>query len=116
MVLDDLAVAALAKNNTVETLAQTNKQITETIIMVFKKNEKLLLIIDMLMKLLGRNKEHRGVNEVEKYGGYCWTHGYKVVHGHMSKTCISKVAEHKDNVTQKNTMGESMANKPNSAK
>ena len=46
---ENLSMVTVAKNDMVETLAQMNKQLTETITVPSKENEKLLQIIDKLM-------------------------------------------------------------------
>ena len=45
-------------------------------------------------------------------GNYCWTHGYRVGNKHTSATCQNKAPGHKDQATRNNTMGGSLANKP----
>jgi hypothetical protein len=37
--------------------------------------------------------------------GYCWTHGYKVVRGHNSRDCKSKLDGHQDGATRTNNLG-----------
>ena len=41
--------------------------------------------------------------------GYCWSHGFKVSHGHSSATCTRRVAGHQTSATRMNTMGGSEA-------
>ena len=43
--------------------------------------------------------------------GYCWSHGYKVKHGHSSATCTRQKPGHQKNATRSNIMGGSTANK-----
>ena len=45
-------------------------------------------------------------------GNYCWTHGYHVGNKHTSETCQNKAPGHQDHATRNNTMGSSLANKP----
>ena len=59
MALDYLAVAAVAKNDIVESLAQTNKHLTETIAVLSKEHENLLLIIDRIVQLPGMTAKHK---------------------------------------------------------
>jgi hypothetical protein len=44
-------------------------------------------------------------------GNYCWTHGHWVSQNHTNATCKNKAAGHKDNATNANTMGGSIADK-----
>ena len=45
-------------------------------------------------------------------GNYCWTHGYRVGNKHTSATCQNKAPGRQDQAARDNTMGSSLANKP----
>ena len=60
--LNHLALAAVAKYDTLKTLANANIQLIEIIRKLTPENEKLLLIIDWLAQLLGRNVKPKGMD------------------------------------------------------
>ena len=58
------------------------------------------------------NSHQRRPRLCQDNGNYCWTHGYRVGNKHTSATCQNKVPGHQDQATHDNTMGGSLANKP----
>ena len=114
--LEGLANAAAADKTTVETLTATNASLVEEL---KKKDEiisKLTADNSKLIEILAqRTSGSRGGTGRRKFTkaedapfdpkGYCWTHGFRVKHGHNSKTCNNKGVGHKDEATRDNTMG-----------
>jgi hypothetical protein len=43
--------------------------------------------------------------------GYCWSHGYRIEHGHTSHTCSHPKEGHQPTIMRNNIMGGSIANK-----
>jgi hypothetical protein len=43
--------------------------------------------------------------------GYCWSHGYRIGHGHNGHTCSHTKEGHQPTATRNNIMGGSVANK-----
>ncbi len=43
--------------------------------------------------------------------GYCWSHGYRVGHGHTGHTCSNPKEGHQPTATRNNIMGGSVTNK-----
>ena len=112
--LDNLAYAAVQKNDTIEKFIETIKQQQDTIHKLQAQNGELM------MKLLGGQSAadadaKRGGTTGEKHAwdpsGYCWTHGYKVKKGHNSKTCKTRGEGHQESATRSNIMGGNEANK-----
>ncbi|KAL7474229.1 hypothetical protein ACHAW6_000215 [Cyclotella cf. meneghiniana] len=109
--LDNLANAAVQKNDTVEKLVVANKQLTDTIAKLQEDNAKLLHIIQQMAGQSPRTSQHQHAATRYDPKGYCHTHGYKVTVGHTSKTCRYKKPGHQDNATQQQTMGGNQDNK-----
>ncbi|KAL7481808.1 hypothetical protein ACHAW6_007474 [Cyclotella cf. meneghiniana] len=86
--LDNLANAAVQKNNRVEQLVVANKQLTNTIAKLQEDNTKLLNIIQ---QLAGHTPQSQGTTTKWDPKGYCHTHGFRVNLGHNSKTCRYKM-------------------------
>ena len=107
--LDNIAMAATAKQNTLDTLIKTNEHLV-------KENTKLTAEVARLNNLLAT--QNTTVNKSKKTwpawcdpDAYCWSCGYKVRVGHNSKTCKRKKEGHQEEATRTNTMGGSTANK-----
>ena len=106
--LDNLANAAVQKNDTIEKLIEINKQQQETIHKLQAQNGELLYLL-----------KHMSTPAAQQDGnaarwdptGYCWSHGFRVMKGHNSKTCKTRAEGHKEEATRSNTMGGSNANK-----
>eukprot|EP00970_Alexandrium_tamarense_P006376 scaffold1087_cov138-Alexandrium_tamarense.AAC.2 len=112
--LDNLAYAAVQKNDTIEKFIETIKQQQDTIHKLQATNGELM------MKLLGGqsaadtgNKKGGATGGTHAWdpSGYCWTHGYKVKKGHNSKTCKTRGDGHQESATRSNIMGGNEANK-----
>lgn len=105
--LDNLANAAVQKNDTVEKLVISNKTLTDTVATLTNDITRLTNAIASLKA----NKSTKAP-QANDPNGYCWTHGYKVKFGHSSKTCTNRKDGHKEDATRGNTMGGSAWGKP----
>ena len=119
--LDNLAMAAIQKNETMEKLIEMNNLKDQTIATLMsslaaeKANTTTLLDIISKAGLKAGSNNHGGINGTKpsKWDpqGYCWSHGYRVLRNHNSTTCISRKDGHKVGATRANTMGGSADNK-----
>ena len=118
--LDNLALAAIQKNETLEQLIKMNEMKETTIKNLMTQlaaeketSSKLLAILSKAnLKTGGHNNSGGGGGNSSMYdpNGYCWSHGYKVTKTHTSKTCRSRKEGHKEGATRANTMGGSTDN------
>ncbi|KAL7478261.1 hypothetical protein ACHAW6_004033, partial [Cyclotella cf. meneghiniana] len=117
--LDNLAMAAVQKNETIEKLIQINEMKEKTITNLMAQLEderatstKLLEIIHKAGLQTGKNTNSGSGTHYTNWdpNGYCWTHGYKVKKWHNSKTCKTRNNGHKEGATRANTMGGSQEN------
>ena len=117
--IDNLAMATTADKTTITELVEANKKLTET-------NAELVAQLKLALgnkcievptpepaQTKAKTLHDRWLAYEAKMdpNGYCWTHGYRVVRGHCSKTCTNKAAGHKDEATRQNPMGGSQRNK-----
>ena len=111
--LNNLANAAVQKNNTVERLVLANKLLTDTVAKLQEDNTKLLAVIQQLAGSGHTQRPSPAHSSTPKWDpkGYCHTHGYRVTIGHNSKTCRYKKHGHQDEATRQNTMGGNQDNK-----
>ena len=123
--LENLAMAAVQKNKTVEKLIEMNREKDKIIadLTAHLKAEKaiqtkLLYIITQSIPS-GKDAAAKAVlgafgggNQSSRWDpeGYCWSHGYKVTKNHNSKTCNVRKEGHKEDATRANTMGGSKDN------
>ena len=117
--LDNLANAAVQKNDTVEKLVLTNTQLatanatlTEHIARLQAHNTTLLKLVEK--HTLGGTSVDK-ITPTDNYNawdptGYCWTHGFKVKKGHTSKSCKTRNDGHQEGAIQQNTMGGNQSN------
>jgi hypothetical protein len=118
--LDNLALAAVQKNETLEQLIKINEMKEMTLKSLMSQlaaeketSSKLLAILSKAgLKTGGNNSYGGGSGNASKYdpNGYCWSHGYKVTKNHTSKTCKTRKDGHKEEATRANTMGGSKDN------
>ena len=100
--LDNLANAAVQKNDTFENLVLSNKTLTDTNKKLQDDNRKLLAVITALSTkgapktTSGRDRSGAGSEHPWDPTGYCWSHGYKVKVGHSSATCERGKPGHAD--------------------
>ena len=107
--LDNLANAAVQKNDTFEQLVATNKTLTDTNKRQQEDNRKLLAIISALSTKQAGTSFKTATGKDGRNGkdfqwdptGYCWSHGYKVKVGHNSSTCESHRPGHDDHLDAK---------------
>ena len=105
--LDNLANAAVQKNDTFEHLVAANKTLTDTNKRLQEDNRKLLSIISALSGKTTINTSattsHTGGGSDVNWdpNGYCWSHGFKVKVGHSSATCKKKHSGHQDHLDAK---------------
>ena len=115
--LEGLANVAAVDKNTVEMLTTTNATLVEEL----KKNDEIIskltadnskLIAILAKKAESNNNAQTAPRKFTKEEdarfdpkGYCWSHGYRVVFGHNSKSCKGKLQGHKDEATRENSLG-----------
>jgi hypothetical protein len=107
--LDNLANAAVQKNDTFEQLLATNKTLSDTNKRQQEDNQKLLAIISALStKQAGTSykkppeRDGGAASDVQwDPTGYCWSHGYKVKMGHSSASCEKHRPGHADHLNAK---------------
>jgi len=118
--LDNLAFAAVQKNETVEKLINMNAQKDITIAALTtslteeKATSSKLLDIISRAGLTSKQQTSTTNNTASSRwdpAGYCWTHGYRVTKGHTSATCKYGKPGHQVGATRSNTMGGSADNK-----
>ena len=89
--LDNLANAAVQKNDTFEQLVKSNQALSTTISSQQTEIKRLLGIVSTLS--CGATTNNKPTNTSSDTSGnwdpdgYCFWHGYKVKHGHGSMTC-----------------------------
>ena len=113
--LDNLAIAAVQKNDMVERLVIANKQLKDMVAKLQADNAKLLQIIQSSLTRGGHHAAGTGTMGGDSISWepdrYCWSHRYKCKVGHNSKTCYTRLPNHQEGATWKNTMGSNDANK-----
>jgi hypothetical protein len=118
--LDNLAFAAVQKNETVEKLIEMNaqKDITIAALTTSLTEEKATSskLLDIISRAgLTSKQQTSTTNNTASLrwdpAGYCWTHGYRVTKGHTSATCKYGKPGHQVGATRSNTMGGSADNK-----
>ena len=110
--LDNLANAAVQKNDTFEQLVTANKELATSLTARDTEIKKLLSIITAISNNSGTgNNENTGGRERNDPNktrgsdipwdptGYCWSHGYKVKTGHTSATCTRRKDGHAAHTT-----------------
>ncbi|KAL7483513.1 hypothetical protein ACHAW6_009155 [Cyclotella cf. meneghiniana] len=111
--LDNLAMAAGQKNETVEKLIEMNNQKHRIIASLTNSLQAEKAMKEKLMALLTQNLQPTQAVPIKLAqngrgwdpNGYCWSHGYKVNGKHNSKTCHSRKEGHQTGATRSNTMG-----------
>ena len=126
--LDNLALAATTDRVIVLQLTTSNQQLTNANKLLTEQLQQVLATNATLVTKLGTqtavtppgNNNHRGgrkpFNQAEwesklNPDGYCWTHGYRVQHGHSSQNCKCKMGGHQYTATRNNTQGGSTKGK-----
>ena len=111
--MDNLALAAVTKQTTLDMLAQSNTTL-------FKVNAEQQNTITKLTNKITTLEKKLEQSSVGGGGGgasdkfdrnmYCWSHGYKKYPNHNSGTCRNKKEGHKCEAPRQNTMGGSIWN------
>ena len=89
--LDNLANAAVQRNDTFEQIIKTNQTLTNTVSSQQAEIKRLLAIVTALSS--GKQPQQQpnggggGASDVWDPDGYFWWYGFKVKHGHNSATC-----------------------------
>ena len=112
--MDNLALAAVTKQATLDMLAQTNtifaKANAKQQSTITKLTTKITSLTSKLEQLsAGGSGGNAGRGRFDP-NNYCWSHGYKLAHSHTSATCINQKEGHKSEATRRNPMGGSTWN------
>jgi hypothetical protein len=125
--LDNLALAAINDRDIVMQLTNSNQQLTEANKLLTEQLQQAQNTNTKLVQKLGTQTQPTADRTPKSGGrkpfnkeeweaklnpvGYCWTNGYRVIHGYDSKTCGGKLGGHQDTATQSNTQGGSTKGK-----
>jgi hypothetical protein len=127
--LDNLALAATADRDIVTQLTAANHQLTLAVKQLTDQLQRALATNTTLVNKLGNpittpattpkidNRPGRAPFDRAAWeasldpNGYCWSHGYRVVHGHSSQNCKTKLQHHNDNATRADIQGGSTKGK-----
>ena len=107
--MDNLALAAITKQATLDMLAQTNTTLTkansEQKSTITKLTTKITSLTSKLEKIsAGGSGGNAGCGHFDP-NNYCWSHGYKLSHSHTSSTCTNENVGHKSDAKRRNPMG-----------
>ena len=111
--MDNLALAAVTKQTTLDILAQSNTTLVKVNAEQQHTIAKLTNKITTLEKKLEQSSVGGGGGSAsEKFDPnmYCWSHEYINYPNHNSATCRNKKEGHKCEATRQNTMGGSIWN------
>ena len=101
-----MAMAATAKNDTIDNLVRSVSQLTAT---NAKQSEQIIKLTEDLKRALeGKPSANATVKAPDSWlnpNGYCWSCGYKVGWKHGSDNCRKKAEGHKSAATRQDTMG-----------
>ena len=112
--MDNLALAAVRNQATLDMLAQTNttlaKSNSEQQSTITKLTTKITSLASKIEQLSAGGSG--GTDRCDRFdpNNYCWSHWYKLAHSHTSATCTNKNLDHKSDATRRNTMGGSTWN------
>ena len=121
---DNMAMAATAKADTIDSMAATIKELTTSVAQLTKANKDLVEQLKRLKTGGGNNNNNSTTKpkasatvkeDIDDDGfnlhGYCWTCGYKVRRGHTSARCrFRNNPGHKKEATREKPMGGSKIN------
>ena len=112
--MDNLALAAVTKQATLDMLAQTNttlaKANADQQTTISKHSTKITSLTSKLEQLSsGGSVGNAGRGRFDP-NNYCWSQGYKLAHSHTSATCTNQNEGHKSEATRQNPMGGSTWN------
>ncbi len=112
--LENLASAASNKKAILEQLITSNSSLATSNSNL--TNQVKTLHDQLMAKSRGGSGRGGGSTDPNKRRGpdpvgYCWSHSYRVGHGHTSHTCSNPKEGHRPTATSNNIMGDSAANK-----
>ena len=112
--MDNLDLAAVTKQATLDMLAQTNTNLSKANAdqqsTITKLTTKITSLTSKLEQLsAGGSGGNAGRGSFDP-NNYCWSHRYKLAHIHTSATCTNKKEGHKSDDTRRNPMGGSTWN------
>jgi hypothetical protein len=112
--LDNLASAASNKKAILEQLIASNSSLAASNSNL--TNQIKTLCDQLATKSRGGGGRRGCSNDPNKRrgpdpAGYCWSHGYRVGHGHTGHTCSNPKEAHQSTVMHNNIIGNSIANK-----
>jgi hypothetical protein len=127
--LDNLALAATADRDIVTQLTAANQQLTLTVKQLTDQLQRALATNNTLVNKQGHNIPPPATppkidNRVSRAPfdhttwetsldptGYCWSYGYRIVTGHNSQNCKTKLQGHNDTATRADIQGGSTKGK-----
>ncbi len=112
--LDNLASAASNEKAVLEQLIASNSSLATSNSTL--ANQVKILRDQLAAKSRGGGGRGGGSNNPNKRrgpdpAGYCWSHSYRVGHGHTSHTCVNPKEGHQPTAMRDNIMGGSVVNK-----
>ncbi len=112
--LDNLTSAASNEKAILEQLIASNSSLATSNSNLI--NQVKTLHDQLMAKSRGSGGRGAGSNDPNKRrgsdpDGYCWSHGYRIGHGHTGHTCSHPKEGHQPTATRNNIMGSSIANK-----
>ena len=112
--MDNLALAAVTKQATLDMLAQTNTTLAKAnvkqISTISKLTNKITSLTSKLEQLSAGGSGGNAGHGCFDPNNYCWSHWYKLAHSHTSATCTNQKEGHKSEATRWNPMGGSTWN------
>ncbi len=109
--LDNLANAAIQKNDTVEKLVVANERLAKALADANAAIARLRLPGHSASQPGGSSNARAAPSPEWDPHGYCWTHGWKVKLGHSSTTCNHRKDGHDTTASCANTKSGSTLNK-----
>jgi hypothetical protein len=124
--LDNLALAATTDRDIVQQLTSSNQQLMATNKLLSEQLQVALKTNATLVQKIGTPPptntppttatKRKAFNQAKweaklDPNGYCWFHGYRVLHGHNSSNCKGKMGGHIDTATRDNNQGGSTKGK-----
>jgi hypothetical protein len=111
--LDNLASAATNKKAIEQLIASNSSLATSTSTLT---SQVKTLCNQLAARSRGGGRRGSSSNDPNKKrglnpAGYCWSHGYRVGHGHTGHTCSNPKEGHQPTTTHNNIMGGSVPNK-----
>ena len=113
--LDNLVLAATSDRNIVTDLIAKNRKLVDANTTLATQVKALVATNALLSATQGTSattKPHKATTKCKHVplnpSGYCWSHGYNLRQGHISKTCGGKLQVNQDETTHTSTLGEKM--------